>query len=391
MDPFTFYNPTHFVFGRDAETKVGESAREAGATRVLLVSGQGSAERSGLLERVLASLSDAGISFETLKGIKPNPLSNAVRKGITLARDFGTDAVMGVGGGSALDTAKAIAVGVPYAGDFWDFYSGKAKPERALKIFAVPTIAASGSESSNSSVITNEEITLKRGLRSELIRPQLALMNPALTFSVPTCQKAYGAADIMSHIFERYFTKTEDVSLTDELCEGVLRVIVKAAPRALSNPEDYAAHADLMWAGTLAHNDTLSTGRQQDWSAHALSHGVSAHFDAPHGAVLAVLFPKWMAYQLQADPARFTQFAVRVMGCAMNFRNPKKTALDGIAALEAFHASLGLPATLAAFGVTKKDLPMLRDAVAYNPEGKVGFFRPLDKADVQAIYEAALG
>ncbi len=391
MDSFTFYNPTHFVFGRDAETKAGECAREAGVRRVLIVYGQGSVERSGLLGKVCASLSGSGIAFDLLGGVQPNPLDGPVRKGIGLARGGGTDAVMGLGGASALDTAKAIAVGAPYRGDFWDFFAGKARPEKALKIIAVPTISAAGSESSNSSVITNGELTLKRGLRSELIKPQLALMNPALTFSVPAEQKAYGAADIMAHIFERYFSRTEDVALTDELCEGMLRLVLRAAPLALKDPEGYAAHADLMWAGALAHNDTLSTGRQQDWSSHALSHVISACFGAPHGGALAVLFPCWMEYQLEADVQRFVQFAVRVMGVAMDFRDPNGTALRGIAALRSFYGSLGLPASLRAFGVAEGDLGMLADGVIYNSEGKVGFFRPLSKADVLEIYRLAMG
>ena len=390
MNPFVFYSPTRYVFGPQAENEAGSHARELGITSVLIVYGQGSVLRSGLLKRIKDALQSSGIASQELSGIVPNPLSGPVYKGIEMARQMKADAVLGLGGASAMDTAKAIAVGVPYTGDFWDFYSGKGAPEKALKLIAVPTLSAAGSEGSNSSVITHEGVSLKRGLRNPLIRPQLALMNPSLTHTVPREQKANGASDILSHVFERYFTNTQDVALTDALAEALMRQVIKAAPITLAKPEDYASHADIMWAGTLAHNDTVGVGREQDWSSHAISYAVSTRFGAAHGAALAVLFPSWMEEQLPHDPARFAQFAVNVMGVPNNFRDQAATGLEGIRRLRAFFDSLGLPGSLQDFGVQEKDLIALADEAAYNPAGKIGFFRPLDRERVLSIYRRAL-
>ena len=389
MNSFTFYNPTHFVFGQDAENLIGEKMRELDLGSVLIVYGQGSVVRSGLLERVRQSLQDASITYVELGGIIPNPVDEPVYRGIRLVREHHLQCVLGLGGASALDTAKAIAVGVPYNGDFWDFYCGKASVRQALPILSIPTISAAGSESSNSSVITKESLPLKRGIKTEKIRPVMALMNPALTFTVPQKQKAYGIADMMAHIFERYFTNTKDVRLSDELCEGVLRAIMYAGPKMLSCPTDYAAHADIMWAGTLAHNDTLSPGRQQDWSCHGIGHGISARFGAPHGAALAVLYPEWMRHQLMHDIPRFYRFAVKVMGIPES-ADQEQTAIAGIDALRAFFDSLGLPSSLRAFGISESDIPQLVKDVGYNKNGEIGFFKPLKPADVEAIYKAAL-
>ncbi|MGI6695695.1 MAG: iron-containing alcohol dehydrogenase [Christensenellales bacterium] len=390
MIPFVFHSPTRYVFGPEAENEAGAQAKALDIASVLIVYGQGSAVRSGLLGRVKASLEASGIKTGELSGIVPNPLSGPVYEGIRLARQMQADAVLGLGGASAMDTAKAIAVGVPYEGDFWDFYSSKGAPEQALKLIAVPTLSAAGSEGSNSSVITHEKVSLKRGLRSPLIRPQLSLMNPALTFTVPREQKANGAADILSHIFERYFTNTRDVALTDALGEALMRQVIRSAPITLKKPEDYASHADIMWAGTLAHNDTVGVGRQQDWSSHAISYAISTRFGAAHGAALAVLFPSWMEEQLPYDPARFAQFAVNVMGVPNNFQDQSSTGLKGIRRLRAFFNSLGLPGSLKAFGIQEKDLPQLADEAAYNPDGKIGFFNPLDRDMVLSIYRRAM-
>lgn len=389
MNPFVFYSPTRFVFGPQAEMETGSHAKELGITSVLVVYGQGSVVRSGLLERVRASLEGSGIAVRELSGIVPNPLSTPVYEGIAAAREMKADAVLGLGGASAMDTAKAIAVGVPYDGDLWDFYSAKAAPQTALKLIAVPTLSAAGSEGSNSSVITNDKLTLKRGLRSTLIRPQLAIMNPALTFTVPQDQKAYGVSDILSHVFERYFTNTRDVALTDALGEALMRDVMRAAPVTLKSPTDYAAHADIMWAGTLAHNDTVGVGREQDWGCHGLTNAISARFGAAHGAALAVLFPSWMEEQLPHDPARFAQFAVNVMGVPNDFHDQAATGLAGIRRLRAFFDSLGLPNSLKAFGVKESDLIPLAQQAPYNAVGKIGFFRPLAYENVLSIYRRA--
>ncbi len=389
MNPFVYYSPTRYVFGPEAEMETGRHAGELGIGSVLIVYGQGSVVRSGLLGRVKASLEEHGIAVRELSGIVPNPLSTPVYQGIELARKMKADAVLGLGGASAMDSAKAIAVGVPYEGDFWDFYSAKAVPQQALKLIAVPTLSAAGSEGSNSSVITNDQLTLKRGLRSPLIRPQLAIMNPALTFTVPREQKAYGTADILSHVFERYFTNTQDVALTDALGEALMRQVMRAAPITQEEPENYAAHADIMWAGTLAHNDTVGVGREQDWGCHALSNAISARFGAAHGAALAVLFPSWLEEQLPHDPIRFAQFAVNVMGVPNDFRDPAATGLAGINRLRDFFKSLGLPSSLKAFGVTEKDLTPLADEAPYNAAGTIGFFRPLTREHTLSIYRRA--
>lgn len=390
MDAFIFHNPTRFVFGPEAEQQTGEQVRKLGIGKVLLVYGQGSVVRSGLLARVKASLDAAGIQHCELGGVLPNPQSNLVYQGIEQARREKVDAVMGIGGGSAIDTAKAIALGTPYDGDFWDFYMAKAQPADALPVITVLTIAAAGSESSNSSVITHEKSLLKRGCRTDFNRPRLSLMNPTLTYGLPNNQKANGVSDMMAHIFERYFTNSKDVTLSDELCEGTLRTIIAAGPKALAEGDNYAAHTDLMWSGTLAHNDTLSPGRQQDWSCHGISHAVSAHFGAAHGAVLAVLFPHWMQHQLSHDVARFSRFAVQVMGVDAKTGDEKSRAEAGIRALRDFFNSLGLPSTLGEFNVQEKDLERLADDAPYTAEGTIGFFRPLRREDVLAIYRAAL-
>ncbi len=386
MNPFVFYSPTNYVFGPQAEQEAGVHAKALGISSVLIVYGQGSVVRSGLLNRVKESLEKSGIKTRELSGIVPNPLSGPVYEGIEIARQMQADAILGLGGASAMDTAKAIAVGVPYIGDFWDFYSAKAVPEKALKLIAVPTLSAAGSEGSNSSVITHEKVSLKRGLRSVLIRPQLALMNPALTFTVPKDQKANGASDILSHIFERYFTNTRDVALTDALGEALMRQVIHSAPMTLAKPEDYASHADIMWAGTLAHNDTVGVGREQDWGSHAISYAISTRFGAAHGAALAVLFPSWMEEQLPHDPARFAQFAVNVMGVPNDFHDQTATGLEGIRRLRTFFNSLGLPNSLKAFGVKEEDLIPLADEAPYNPADRIGFFCPLDKEKVLSIY-----
>ncbi|MDO5022373.1 MAG: iron-containing alcohol dehydrogenase [Eubacteriales bacterium] len=389
MDNFTFHIPTRFVFGKDAELQTGKKLKELGFNSVLIVYGQGSVVRSGLLDRVKQSLKESDIQALEIGGVVPNPVDGPVYEGIRMGREAGIDCVLGLGGASALDTAKAIAIGIPYEGDFWDFYSGKEKVKKALPIVSVLTISAAGSESSNSSVITKESVMLKRGLNTEFIRPQLAMLNPELTFTVPAIQKAYGIADMMAHIFERYFTNTQDVLLTDELCEAVLRTVMKSGPKALFNPQDYSAHADIMWASTLAHNDTLAVGRQQDWSSHGIAHGISARFSAPHGAALAVLFPFWMQHQLEHDVERFYRFAVKVMGLNES-ENHKETALEGIQKLRSFFDSLGLPHSLKTFGVKAEDLPQLLEDVKYKADGTIGFFKPLTKEDVLSIYKAAL-
>ena len=390
MQNFSYYNPTEFVFGRGAEEKAGEMIRKRGGTKVLVHFGGGSAIKSGLMDRVTASLEAANIPYVTLGGVQPNPRSSLVYRGIELARAEHVDFILAVGGGSVIDSSKAIALGVPYDGDFWDFFCGKAKPEKALGVGVVLTLAAAGSEGSNSCVITQEDGGFKRGCGNELNRPKFALMNPEVTYTLPAYQTACGATDMMAHVLERYFTNEKGVDLTDRLCEAVLSAVIKAAPVAIAEPDNYEARAQLMWAGTLAHNDSCGLGREGDWASHQIEHELSARYDVAHGAGLAVVFPAWMRYQLDHDPMRFAQLAVRVWGCDMDFEHPEKTGLDGIARYEQFLKSIGMPTRLAELNVDPADIPAMAEKCKRNNAGRLGFFRPLDTEDIAKILYSAM-
>ncbi len=389
MNNFEFCSPTKFIFGRGVEAQVGQQVKAFGGSKVLVHYGGGSAVRSGLIDRVTRSLADAGIEYLLLGGAQPNPRSGLVYEGITLARQNGVDFVLGVGGGSAIDSSKAIAVGSRYDGDFWDFYTGKATPESALPIGVVLTMSAAGSEGSTSAVITQEDGMYKRGLNTEFNRPKFSIMNPELTMTLPPYQVACGVVDMMAHVLERYFTTQHDVDLTDRMCESVLSALVKAGAAAVANPKDYNAQAQLMWAGTIAHNGVLGVGRKEDWASHQLEHELSALYDVAHGAGLAVVFPAWMRYQIDVDVNRFAQLAVRVWGCDMDFYNPKTTALEGIERFETFLRSIGMPVTFAELGAKKEDIPALSQKVKYGPDGKVGDFRPLTPDMVAEVFKLA--
>ena len=386
---FSFCAPTHFEFGRGVENMAGEMIAKRGGTRALVVYGGGSVVKSGLLERVLGTLRKANVAVEILGGVQPNPLSGLVYEGIALCRERGVDFLLAVGGGSAIDTAKAIALGVPYDGDFWDFHMRGVIPQEALPVGVVLTIAAAGSEGSTSCVITHEDGMYKRGVGTELNRPAFTLMNPELTFTVSAYQTAAGATDIMAHVLERYFTNVTDVDLTDRLCEAVLCAVIKAAPVAVAKPDDYDARAQLLWAGMLAHNNSCGVGREGDFSSHQISHELSALYGAAHGATLAVVFPAWMRYQLDHDPVRFAQIAVRVWGCDMDFQHPECTALHGIERFEQFLRSIGMPITFHELGAKTEDIPALAAKVKRTPAGTIGFYRPLDTAAIEAIYRIA--
>ncbi len=387
---FNLYSPTEFVFGRGAETQAGAMIKKRGGTRVLVHFGGGSAIKSGLMDRVTASLKEAGLEYVLLGGVQPNPRSSLVYEGIKLARAEGVDFILAVGGGSVIDSSKAIAVGTPYDGDFWDFFCGKAKPETALNVGVVLTLAAAGSEASKSCVITQEDGNFKRGLGNELNRPKFALMNPEVMYTLPAYQTACGATDMMAHVLERYFTNETGVDLTDRLCEAVLSAVIKAAPMAIAEPDNYEARAQLMWAGTLAHNDSCGVGREGDWASHQIEHELSAKYDVAHGAGLAVVFPAWMRYQLDHDPMRFAQLAVRVWGCDMDFEHPERTGLQGIERFEQFLESIGMPLRLSELGVDPADIPAMAAKTKRNNAGKLGFFRPLDTEDIAKILYSAM-
>lgn len=387
---FSFYSPTRFEFGRGAELKAGEMIAALGKKRALVHYGGGSVVKSGLLERVLRTLDEAGVTYTTLGGVHPNPRDGKVYEGIALGREFGADFILAVGGGSSIDSAKAIAAGIPYDGDMWDFFCGKAIPQVTLPVGVVLTLPAAGSESSNSCVITQEATKLKRSMNYEINRPAFALMNPEITFTLPPYQTSCGATDIMAHIMERYFTNVTDVDVTDRLCEALLQTIIRATPRALKNPRDYAARAEIMWAGTLAHNNLVGVGREGDWGSHQIEHELSALYDVAHGAGLAVVLPAWMRFVLEHhDPMRLAQYAQRVWGCSMDFENPAATAMEGIERLEAFLHQIGMPITLAELGARTEDIPALAAKVKRGPDGKTGAFVKLDTPEIEAILRIA--
>ena len=391
MNNFTFYSPTLFAFGDGEEQNTGALVRRFGGTKVLMVYGGGSIKRNGAYDDVAASLRAAGIPWVELGGVQPNPRSGKVYEGIDLCRREGVDFILAVGGGSAIDTAKAIGVGVPYDGDFWDFYSKKAA-EQTVPVGVVLTLSATGSEASDSSVITLEGENLKWGnIKSDIYRPVFAVMNPRYTCSLPAYQTASGATDMLSHIMERYFTPTEHVDVTDRLCEGLMKTILAAAPKALADPGDYNARADLMWAGMLAHNNLCGVGRRQDWASHQMEHELSALYDCAHGAGLAVIMPAWMRYCAEhGGEKRLAQMAVRVFGCQMDFDDPKRTALEGIEAFRAFLRSIGMPLTFAEIGADPADIPELVE-MNHIGDGKTGGYIGLDKQAHFDIYNLAAG
>ena len=388
MDNFNFYSPTEFVFGKDRENECGAYVKKYGGSKVLVHYGSGSAVKSGLLDRVKTSLEQSGIAYVTLGGVQPNPRDTLVYEGVRICKEEKVDFILSVGGGSCIDSSKAIALGALYDGDFWDFYSKKRPVERALPVGTVLTIAAAGSEGSGGSVITKEDGMLKRDAGSDFLRPRFSILNPALTQTLPAYQTACGATDIMAHVFERYFTNTKEVEITDRLCEAVLLTMIKETPRALAEPDNYDVRANIMWAGTVAHNDIVGVGRSQDWNSHGIEHELSGLYDCAHGAGLAVIMPAWMEFVYKHDVMRFAQMAVRVFGCEMNFEKPELTALAGIAAFRKFLHEIGMPINFEELGAKEEDIPTLVDKFGVG-DGKTGGFVALSAKDVAEIYRIA--
>ena len=385
MRNFDFYSPTYFVFGKDREAETGRYVKRFGGSRVLVVYGGQSAKRSGLLDRIMACLKEENLYAVELGGVKPNPRSGLVYEGIELCRREKIDFILAVGGGSVIDTAKAIAIGVPYDGDFWDFFSGKV-PEQALPVGTVLTIAASGSEGSPDSIITNEKTLEKNGAEADCLRPCFSVLDPALTESLPAYQTACGITDIMAHTFERYFTNTPDVEVTDRMLEGVLLAMLHEGRRVMEDPHNYEARANIMWAGMVCHNDIMGVGRQQDWNSHHLEHVLSAKYDCAHGAGLAVVMPAWMEYVCGHDVMRFARFAVNVFGCEMDFAHPERTAQAGIRRLRDFFRTLGMPATLEEVGGRAEDIPAMVAHRCEKPNGfPFGGFVKIQEVDMEAI------
>ena len=389
MENFNFYAPTFFAFGKDRENDCGELVKQFGGSKVLIHYGGGSVVRSGLLDRVKASLKSAAIDFVELGGVMPNPRSGLVYEGIELCKKENVDFILAVGGGSTIDSSKAIAAGVVYDGDFWDFYQGE-RIEEALPIGTVLTIAAAGSEGSPDSVITNEDGMIKRGASGDAIRPKFSVLNPALTQTLPAYQTACGITDIIAHLYERYLTNTKDVEVTDRLIESLILTMKTEAPKVMANLEDYEARANIMWAGMVAHNNIVGVGRSQDWTSHQIEHELSALYDCAHGAGLAVTMPAVFTYNLSHDVMRFAQIAVRVWGCQMDFANPERTAKEGIEALRSFLISIGMPKNFEELGAKAEDIEKMAYTCCYgkgNEGGKIGGFVTLEQKDVEEIYK----
>jgi len=389
MDNFTYCTPTRYLFGKGTEEETGKLVSGMGCRKVLMVSGCGSARRSGLLARVEDSLRAAGIEWTELTGIKPNPTDDRVYEGIELGRRAGIDGILAVGGGSVIDTAKAIAAGIPYDGDFWDFWAGKKVIDTALPVGVVLTIPAAGSEGSGNSVITRLDGMHKISLRTDTaLRPRFAVLDPELTFTLPPYQTASGIADMMAHIMERYFTNTEEVETTDRVAEGVLQAIITEAPRVIAEPCNYDARANIMWAGTLAHNGICGCGRREDWTSHGLEHELSAVYGVTHGAGLAVVFPAWMTFMADRKPAKIAQFGRRVFH--IEATDDRTAALEAVAALRKFFKSIGLPLTLGELGIDNPDFPLLVKKFHEDKGLPFGPYLPLYPADTETVYRLML-
>lgn len=392
MDNFNFYAPTFFAFGKDRENDCGDLVSRFGGKKVLIHYGKGSVVRSGLLDRVKASLDKAGIKYIELGGVMPNPRSGLVYEGIDLCKKENIDFILAVGGGSAIDSAKAIAAGAVYDGDFWDFYEGK-PVTKALPIGTVLTISAAGSEGSPDSVITKEDGMLKRGASGDALRPKFSVLNPALTETLPAYQTACGITDIIAHLYERYLTNTKDVEVTDRMIEALILTMVNEGPKAIKNAHDYEARANIMWAGMMAHNNSCGVGRSQDWTSHNIEHELSALYDCAHGAGLAVTMPAVFTYTMKHDVMRFAQIAVRVWGCQLDFANPENTAKAGIEALRSFLISIGMPKNFEELGAKEADIEKLAHTCCYGDgsgSGKVYGFTVLEQKDVEDIYRLML-
>ncbi len=391
MENFNYYTPTRVVFGRGTESETGALVKAQGCGKVLVHYGSGSVVRSGLLDRVYKSLDDAGISYVSLGGVVPNPRLSLVYEGIELCRKEGVDFILAVGGGSVIDSAKAIGYGLANEGDVWDFYEGKRMPSGCMPIGVVLTISAAGSEMSNSSVITNENGWLKRGCNTDYGRVKFAVMNPEITMTLPKYQTASGCVDIMMHTMERYFNQSENMELTDGISEHLIRTVMRNAKILMDEPDNYDARAEVMWAGSLSHNGLTGCGTDGgDWASHQLEHELGGMFDVAHGAGLAAVWGSWARYVLDARPARFAQFAVNVMGVEPG-ADDTETALKGIAAMEEFYRSIEMPVCVKDMGIemTEEQMQELAEKCSFFGERTIGCVKKLNKDDIYQIYKNA--
>jgi len=394
MKDFNYYAPTEIVFGKESEEQVARLVRKYGGTKVLVHYGGQSAVRSGLLDKICGLLSDGGIEFVKLGGVVPNPRLSLAQQGIELCRQQGVDFILAVGGGSVIDSAKCIAYGVCYAGDVWDFYLGKAEPEKMLPVACVLTIPAAGSEMSEASVITNTDGDVKLGYSNNLSRPKFAIMNPERTFTLPPYLTAAGVTDMMMHTMERYFTKDDDMDFTTDVAEAMLRSIKNAVFAVLKNPEDYRYRAQIMWGGSLMHNGLTGCGVADDWATHQLEHELSGMFDVTHGAGLAAIWPSWARYVMHENLSRFVRFAVNVMDVPNDFTDPEGTALKGIEAMERFYHAIGMPVNIKELigkDISDEEISEMTRKCSRNYNSTCGRLKVLQADDMEAIYKIARG
>ena len=391
MQNFTYYTPTKVAFGKDVEQKVGELVREQGGRKALVHFGGQSAQKSGVLDRVCESLKQAGVEYVMLGGVVPNPRLSLVYEGISLCREKGVDFLLAVGGGSVIDSAKAIAYGLANDCDVWDLFNGKRLPNGAYPVGVVLTIAAAGSEMSNSCVITNDKEGLKKPCNSEFGRCRFAVMNPELTYTLPPYQTACGCADILMHTIERYFTREQTMALTDGIAETLLKTVMHYAKILKQEPENYEARAEVMWAGSLSHNGLTGCGGTGDFACHMLEHELSGMFDVAHGAGLTALWGSWARYVLSTDVQRFAQFAQNVMGISGENKEPEQTALEGISQLEHFFSEMGLPVSIKDLGIqiTEQEIQKMADLCSNYGTHTIGRFKELNREDMVKIYHMA--
>lgn len=391
MNDFELYLPTRVVFGRNAENKLGALLAEQGCRKVLVHYGSGSAVKSGLLERIFETLNTAGIDYVSLGGVKPNPRLSKVYEGIELGRREQVDFILAVGGGSVIDSAKAIGYGLVHDFDVWELYAAKRKPSGCCPVGAVLTIAAAGSEMGNSSLITNEDGGLKRSCKSDYARCRFAVMNPELTYTLPPYHTACGGTDILMHTLERYFTGTPQLSLTDRLAMGLMKTVMEYTPIALREPDCYEARAELMWAGSLSHNGLTGCGGAGDWATHQLEHELGGMFDVIHGAGLAAVWGSWARYVVMENPARFALLATEVLDIPADGRSVEMLAQEGIRGMEAFFKSLGMPLNLRELGLepTKEQLDELAYKCSFEGKRTIGQFKTLTQKDMRNIFELA--
>lgn len=392
MNDFHFYAPTEVVFGAQSEEQIPVLVKRHGGTCVLLHYGGTSAEKSGLLASIRGMLADSGIEFVELGGVVPNPRLSKVYEGIALAKKASVDFILAVGGGSVIDSAKAIGYGMMYDGDVWDFYTGKAVAAACCPIGAVLTLPAAGSEMSDGSVITNENGDVKRAYDDDLCRPKFAVMNPRRTFGLPPFQTACGIVDIMMHTMERYFSQETDMAITDEIAEGLLRTVKNIAPQVLEQPDNYVLRSQIMWAGSLAHNGLTGCGTVGDWATHMLEHELSGLYDVAHGAGLAALWGSWARYVYKVDINRFVRFAVNVMGVIPGASTPETTALEGIKAMEEFYHTIGMPTSISELigrKATESEISDMAYKCSLGGKSTVGNFMKLAMSDMMVIYNNA--